>query len=61
MAEQFWPLVTVLAFWGWVGAVIGLILTAFPAKGIFHARPALVWGGAALVSFALWIVAMRMA
>jgi hypothetical protein len=61
VVEQFWPLLTVLAFWGWVGAVVGFILSAFPAGGVFCPVPARRWGSLCLLLFALWIVAMSQA
>jgi hypothetical protein len=58
VTEQLWPLLTVLSFWGWVGAVVGFILSSFPAGGIFRYAPALRWGGAFLFLFLLWFIGM---
>jgi hypothetical protein len=61
MADGFWSLVTVLSFWGWVGAVMAFILSAFPAPGGFRTVPAARWGAVSLLLFFLWIVAMARA
>jgi hypothetical protein len=61
MADGFWSLVTVLAFWGWVGGVVVFILSAFPAGGGLRIVPAARWGTVWLLLFFLWIAAMSRA
>jgi len=56
--NNLWSLVCLVGLWGFVGATIGLILKAFPARGVFAAKPGALWGAAALVFFILWLVGM---
>lgn len=58
MPDQWWAVVAQLGFWGWILAVSGLILHAFPARGVFNRRPAALWGAAFLVLYAIWIIGM---
>jgi hypothetical protein len=43
---------------GWVGATLVFIFKAFPGRGQFQVRPAMIWGGVLVASFIVWIVAM---
>jgi hypothetical protein len=58
MMHDGWAIITVFSFWGWIGAVVGLILQSFSTQKQFVAKPALFWGGATLFLFSLWIMAM---
>lgn len=58
MLNEGWAVVAQLGFWGWVLAVIGLILHAFPARGSFNRRGAAVWGAGFVVLYAFWIIGM---
>ncbi|HEX9078433.1 MAG TPA: hypothetical protein VF795_02515 [Desulfuromonadaceae bacterium] len=56
--NEFWSVVVVAGLLGWVGAALGFIFKAFPGRGQFLARPALIWGGVLAASYAVWIVGM---
>ena len=58
MTDRLWSVVTLIGLWGWVACAVGLCLTAFPARGGFAGRRGLVWGGALLVLFVVWMVGM---
>jgi hypothetical protein len=58
MLNEGWALLSVVGFWGWAGAVVGLALTSFPVQGRFSSRPASIWGSGVIFFFVLWIVAM---
>ncbi|GFO59476.1 hypothetical protein GMST_18010 [Geomonas silvestris] len=58
MLNSAWSVLCVVGVWGFVAAVVGLVLTSFPARGVFLSRPALRWGAAALAFFVLWLIGM---
>jgi hypothetical protein len=58
VGTEGWGVMVVVCFWGWVGAVAGLILTTFPLQGSFRTRTATIWGVGVIVFYALWIVSM---
>jgi hypothetical protein len=58
MMTTFWSTVCLIGVWGFVGATVGFILKAFPARGVFDRRSSLPWGVALLVCFVLWMVGM---
>jgi len=43
---------------GWVCSALVFIFKAFPGRGKFLGRPALIWGGLLLASYIVWIVGM---
>ncbi len=49
------------AFLGWLGAVGGFLLRGLDERGRLRARPALRWGGAALVLLVVWAVLLATA
>lgn len=53
-----WSIVCLAGLWGFVAATVGLILQGFPARGRFQRRPALLWGGALICFFMVWMVGM---
>lgn len=58
MSHDVWSIVTLLGLTGWVGAMILLLLTAFPGRGRFEAGPARLWGGVLVLSYAVWVAGM---
>lgn len=58
MMSDLWSLVCLVGLWGWVLSACLLLAKAFPSRGVFLARPALVWGGAFAVCYALWLAGM---
>lgn len=58
MINEGWGFCCILGFWGWVLCTVAFITKSFPARGVFLARPAMAFGGAILVFYCLWIVAM---
>jgi hypothetical protein len=59
MSSEFWSVVAISSFWGWVITFLLFIFKSFPRYGIFKTRPALIWGSASLLCTALWIIALR--
>jgi hypothetical protein len=53
-----WSIVTLAGVWGFVLATIGLILTGFPARGVFDRSRSLGFGVALLLCFIIWMVGM---
>jgi len=58
VAHDIWSIVVVTALTGWIASTLGFIFRAFPARGQFEARPALIWGVLMVASFAVWIVGL---
>lgn len=52
---------TLVGVWGWIACVLIFIYRVFPARGVFVAKQAVIWGGACLVFFACWIMGMLVA
>lgn len=53
-----WSIICLVGLWGFVAAIIGFILKAFPARGVFAVKPGALWGAAAIACFVLWLVGM---
>ncbi len=58
MVHDFWSIISLISLAGWVGAAIGFIFTAFPKRDSFESQPAVKWGCALAVSYALWITGL---
>ena len=58
MSDVVWSIVTLIGLAGWIISTIIFIFKAFPARGVFVAQQARIWGGALLASYAVWIVGM---
>lgn len=58
MSNTWWSVVCMIGFWGWVLAVIGMILKAFGSRGVLRNRVFARWGGAVCLFYCVWIVAM---
>ena len=58
MSNEQWSLVCEMSLWGWVAAVIGLILNSFPSRNVLNSKPAVVWGTCFLVLYFVWVVGM---
>ncbi|MCB9475381.1 MAG: hypothetical protein H6685_00805 [Deltaproteobacteria bacterium] len=56
--NKAWAFLAVVAFFGWVAAVLFFIAKAFGPKDEFHRRPAAIYGGVFLVAYAVWMVAL---
>ncbi len=56
--NELWSVVVVVGLLGWVGAALSFVFKAFPGRGQFLARPALIWGGVLVASYIVWIVGM---
>lgn len=56
-----WALLSQVGLWGWIGAVVGFILTSFGPGGTFDRRSAYRWGGCVILLFAVWIIGMSKA
>lgn len=61
MLRDLWALLGTLGAWGWIACTVGFILTAFPRRGAFAGRPALLWGGGVVLCYLLWFVGMAKA
>ena len=59
MAADGWSVIALLAFLSWIVCTLRFIFTAFPGLGLFHVRPALIWGPASFVAACVWIIALR--
>lgn len=51
-------LLMVAGGWGWAMCAFQFFLRSFPRRDTFDSRQALRWGGAAILSFAIWVVGM---
>ena len=58
MSDGVWSIVTLIGLAGWIISTMVFIFRAFPARGVFVARQARIWGGALIVSYGIWIVGM---
>lgn len=58
MADEIWSIIIIASLAAWISSTLGFVFKAFPAKGRFEARPAMKWGAAVVVSFAIWIVGL---
>lgn len=58
MGHDIWSLVLLIGLWGWIASTLVFIFRAFPARGIFAARPARIWGICSVLSFTIWIVGL---
>lgn len=61
MLHDGWAVVCQVGLWGWIASTIGLIVNAFPRRGIMDGAAAGRWGGGVVVFFGLWIVGMVLA
>jgi len=58
MSNEIWSIITLVGLLGWVSAMLVFILTAFPGRDRFEARPARMWGVVIIISYAVWIAGM---
>jgi hypothetical protein len=58
MSDGVWSIVTLIGLAGWVISTIIFIFRSFPARGVFVAQQARIWGSVLLVSYAVWIAGM---
>jgi len=56
-----WAILVVLSFLGWIGCTVGFIFGAFQRDNRFNNRKALLWGGAVVACYALWVLGMMYA
>ena len=61
MSKELWSVIAVTSFWCWVACVLLFIWKSFPRLGVFQSRPAMIWGGASVVSAGVWMLALRLA
>lgn len=59
--SQIWAALCVVGFAGWVTSTIVFIFTAFTKDNKFLPRKGLLWGIIIVMSFALWVVGLKMA
>ncbi|MEI6208655.1 MAG: hypothetical protein WCP20_17910 [Desulfuromonadales bacterium] len=58
MSHDIWSIILIIGLAGWITSSMALAYKAFPEKGVFDAASGIRWGGAALVSFCIWIIGM---
>jgi hypothetical protein len=58
VSDGIWSIVTLVGLAGWIASAIVFLFRAFPGRGRFEAREAMVWGAAVLVSYVVWIAGM---
>jgi hypothetical protein len=58
MSNDLWSIVTLIGLAGWILSMIVFLFRSFPARGVFEAQQARIWGAATVVSYAVWIVGM---
>lgn len=58
MSDTVWSIVTLAGLAVWITSTVVFIFTAFPARGVFAARPARMWGAVLIVSYGVWIAGM---
>ncbi|WP_205743269.1 hypothetical protein [Geobacter sp. FeAm09] len=51
-------MVTIVGFAGWLAAALIFLFAAFPERGRFEKRPAMVWGGVLAVCYAVWVAGL---
>lgn len=56
--NELWSVVTIVGLIGWLFSAMLLIFRAFPGQGRFEKRPALLWGGILVASYAVWIAGL---
>ncbi|MGE3540975.1 MAG: tol-pal system YbgF family protein [Candidatus Tectimicrobiota bacterium] len=56
-----WAVLVACSFLSWVGTTIGLIWHVVDSEGRFVPRQGLCWGSFLVLSFALWLLSMRLA
>jgi len=56
--REAWAIVTIVGFAGWLSATLLLLFTAFPERGRFEKRPAMVWGSVLALFYAVWIAGL---
>jgi hypothetical protein len=56
--NELWAVVTIIGLMGWLSSTLLFIFRSFPEQGRFEKRPALVWGGALVISYAVWIAGL---
>jgi hypothetical protein len=58
-----WTVVLEIGLLGWIGSMVGFILSLFQDKerGKFILAPAFTWGGLALIFFSMWVFGMMKA
>lgn len=58
MSHDIWSIVLVMGLAGWITSSILLMFRAFPQKGVYNSVSGMRWGGAVVISFAVWIIGM---
>jgi len=61
MSHDIWSIILLVGLAGWVLSSIMLAFKAFPQKGVFDVASGMRWGGAIVVFFSVWIIAMLFA
>ncbi|QEM68898.1 hypothetical protein FO488_12515 [Geobacter sp. FeAm09] len=56
--NEAWGMVTIVGFAGWLAAALIFLFAAFPERGRFEKRPAMVWGGVLAVCYAVWVAGL---
>jgi hypothetical protein len=58
VSNDLWSIICLAGLAGWIVSALVLAFRAFPGKGEFAGRPALKWGIALIVSYAVWIAGL---
>ena len=58
MPNEIWAIVMLIALAGWISSSLVFIFKSFPERGVFIVKHARIWGGAVLLFYGIWIVAM---
>lgn len=52
---------SLVGVWGWIGSLLVFIFRAFPSRGAFSVRSAMIWGGMIVIFFSCWLGGMLVA
>lgn len=58
MSHDIWSIVLLVGLAGWIASSIIMMFRAFPERDVFVPAAGIRWGGAAAVSFVVWVVGM---
>ena len=58
MSHDIWSIVLLIGLTGWITSSIFLMFKAFPEKGLYNSASGIRWGGAAAISFVVWIIGL---
>ncbi len=58
MSHDLWSIFLLLGLSGWITSSIMFMFRAFPERDVFNSASGIRWGGAVIVSFAVWVIGL---